>query len=139
MEKTMKVKNKDISYFIATIKFYQQKLTKANKYVDPRIAYLFGRDLRILENEVQDFEEAKDELLRVYGSIKTDPEDSNKTYYSISKKENPDNFDRFKEEVDKLGNIEHEITIFTENFEEFDNPFTFEDLCQLWFLMDREN
>lgn len=139
MEKTMKVKNKDISYFIATIKFYQQKLTKANKYVDPRIAYLFGRDLRILENEVQDFEEAKDELLRVYGSIKTDPEDANKTYYSISKKENPDNFDRFKEEVDKLGNIEHEITIFTENFEEFDNPFTFEDLCQLWFLMDREN
>lgn len=139
MEKTMKVKNKDISYFIATIKFYQQKLTKANKYIDPRIAYLFGRDLRILENEVQDFEEAKDELLRVYGSIKTDPEDSNKTYYSISKKENPDNFDRFKEEVDKLGNIEHEITIFTENFEEFDNPFTFEDLCQLWFLMDREN
>lgn len=137
MEKTMIVKNKDISYFITTIKEYQKQLTKANTYVDPRIAYLFGRNLRILENEIQDYEDGKEELLRQYGSIKTDPDNPNKTFYSINRIENPDNFERFKEELDKLGDIEHEITIFTENFEEFENPFSFENLCDLWFLMDK--
>lgn len=137
MEKTMIVKNKDISYFIITIKEYQKQLTKANTYVDPRIAYLFGRNLRILENEIQDYEDGKEELLRQYGSIKTDPDNPNKTFYSINRIENPDNFERFKEELDKLGDIEHEITIFTENFEEFENPFSFENLCDLWFLMDK--
>lgn len=137
MEKTMIVKNKDISYFIITIKEYQKQLTKANTYVDPRIAYLFGRNLRILENEIQDYEDGKEELLRQYGSVKTDPENPNKTFYSINRVENPDNFERFKEELDKLGDIEHEITIFTENFEEFENPFSFENLCDLWFLMDK--
>lgn len=137
MEKTMIVKNKDISYFIITIKEYQKQLTKANTYVDPRIAYLFGRNLRILENEIQDYEDGKEELLRQYGSVKTDPENPNKTFYSINRAENPDTFERFKEELDKLGNIEHEITIFTENFEEFENPFSFENLCDLWFLMDK--
>ena len=83
MEKTMIVKNKDISYFIITIKEYQKQLTKANTYVDPRIAYLFGRNLRILENEIQDYEDGKEELLRQYGSIKTDPDNPNKTFYSI--------------------------------------------------------
>ena len=133
----MIVKNKDISYFIITIKEYQKQLTKANTYVDPRIAYLFGRNLRILENEIQDYEDGKEELLRHYGSVKTDPENPNKTFYSINRVENPDTFERFKEELDKLGNIEHEITIFTENFEEFENPFSFENLCDLWFLMDK--
>ena len=133
----MIVKNKDISYFIITIKEYQKQLTKANTYVDPRIAYLFGRNLRILENEIQDYEDGKEELLRQYGSIKTDPDNPNKTFYSINRIENPDNFERFKEELDKLGDIEHEITIFTENFEEFENPFSFENLCDLWFLMDK--
>lgn len=133
----MIVKNKDISYFITTIKEYQKQLTKANTYVDPRIAYLFGRNLRILENEIQDYEDGKEELLRQYGSIKTDPDNPNKTFYSINRIENPDNFERFKEELDKLGDIEHEITIFTENFEEFENPFSFENLCDLWFLMDK--
>ena len=137
MEKTMIVKNKDISYFIITIKEYQKQLTKANTYVDPRIAYLFGRNLRILENEIQDYEDGKEELLRQYGSIKTDPDNPNKTFYSINRIENPDTFERFKEELDKLGDIEHEITIFTENFEEFENPFSFENLCDLWFLMDK--
>ena len=137
MEKTMIVKNKDISYFIITIKEYQKQLTKANTYVDPRIAYLFGRNLRILENEIQDYEDGKEELLRQYGSIKTDPDNPNKTFYSINRIENPDNFERFKEELDKLGDIEHEITIFTENFEEFENPFSFENLCDLLFLMDK--
>ena len=137
MEKTMIVKNKDISYFIITINEYQKQLTKANTYVDPRIAYLFGRNLRILENEIQDYEDGKEELLRQYGSIKTDPDNPNKTFYSINRIENPDNFERFKEELDKLGDIEHEITIFTENFEEFENPFSFENLCDLWFLMDK--
>ena len=137
MEKTMIVKNKDISYFIITIKEYQKQLTKANTYVDPRIAYLFGRNLRILENEIQDYEDGKEELLRQYGSIKTDPDNPNKTFYSINRIENPDNFERFKEELNKLGDIEHEITIFTENFEEFENPFSFENLCDLWFLMDK--
>lgn len=137
MEKTMIVKNKDISYFITTIKEYQKQLTKANTYVDPRIAYLFGRNLRILENEIQDYEDGKEKLLRQYGSIKTDPDNPNKTFYSINRIENPDNFERFKEELDKLGDIEHEITIFTENFEEFENPFSFENLCDLWFLMDK--
>ena len=137
MEKTMIVKNKDISYFIITIKEYQKQLTKANTYVDPRIAYLFGRNLRILENEIQDYEDGKEKLLKQYGSVKTDPENPNKTFYSINRVENSDNFERFKEELDKLGNIEHEITIFTENFEEFENPFSFENLCDLWFLMDK--
>ena len=137
MEKTMIVKSKDISYVIITIKEYQKQLTKANTYVDPRIAYLFGRNLRILENEIQDYEDGKEELLRQYGSIKTDPDNPNKTFYSINRIENPDNFERFKEELDKLGDIEHEITIFTENFEEFENPFSFENLCDLWFLMDK--
>ena len=139
MEKTIRAKNKDISYFILTIKYYQKKLTESNQYVDPRIAYLFGRNLRILENEIQDYDEARNDLLREYGTLKTDPDDVNKTYYAISKTENPENYDRFKEELDKISNIEHEITIFTENFENFDNPFTFEDLCQLWFLMDKED
>lgn len=137
MEKTMIVKNKDISYFITTIKEYQKKLTQANTYVDPRIAYLFGRNLRILENEIQDFEDGKEDLLRQYGSVKTDPENPNKTYYAINRIDDPDNFNRFKEELDKLGDIEHEITLFTENFEEFENPFSFENLCDLWFLMDK--
>lgn len=137
MEKTMIVKNKDISYFINTIKEYQKKLTQANTYVDPRIAYLFGRNLRILENEIQDFEDGKEDLLRRYGSVKTDPENPNKTYYAINRVDDPDNFNRFKEELDKLGDIEHEITLFTENFEEFENPFSFENLCDLWFLMDK--
>ena len=137
MEKTMIVNNQDISYFIITIKEYQKQLSKANTYVDPKIAYLFGRNLRILENEIQDYEDGKEELLRQYGSIKTDPDNPNKTFYSINRIENPDNFERFKEELDKLGDIEHEITIFTENFEEFENPFSFENLCDLWFLMDK--
>lgn len=138
MEKTMTVKNRDISYFINTIKDYQKKLTDANIYVDPRIAYLFGRNLRILENEFQDFDNAKADLLQQYGSVKTDPEEPNKTYYAISRNENPENYETFLKELDKLSNIEHEITLFTENFDEFDNPFTFEDLCSLWFLLDKE-
>lgn len=138
MEKTMTVKNRDISYFINTIKNYQKKLTDANIYVDPRIAYLFGRNLRILENEFQDFDNAKADLLQQYGSVKTDPDEPNKTYYAISRTENPENYDTFLKELDKLSNIEHEITLFTENFDEFDNPFTFEDLCSLWFLLDKE-
>ena len=137
MEKTMTVKNKDISYFIITIKEYQKKLTQANTYVDPRIAYLFGRNLRILENDIQDFEEGRDELLRQYGSVKVDPENPNKTYYAINRKENPENFDIFKAELSKLENIEHEVTLFTENFDEFETPFSFENLCDLWFLMDK--
>lgn len=138
MEKTMTVKNRDISYFINTIKEYQKSLTEANIYVDPRIAYLFGRNLRILENEFQDFDNAKADLLQQYGSVKTDPDEPNKTYYAISKIENPENYETFLRELDKLSNIEHEITLFTENFDEFDNPFTFEDLCSLWFLFDKE-
>lgn len=138
MEKTMTVKNRDISYFISIIKEYQKKLTDANIYVDPRIAYLFGRNLRILENEYQDFDNAKADLLQQYGSIKTDLDDPNKTYYAISRSENPENYETFLKELDKLSNIEHEITLFTENFDEFDNPFTFEDLCSLWFLLDKE-
>lgn len=138
MEKTMTVKNRDISYFINTIKEYQKSLTEANIYVDPRIAYLFGRNLRILENEFQDFDNAKADLLQQYGSVKTDPDEPNKTYYAISKIENPENYEIFLRELDKLSNIEHEITLFTENFDEFDNPFTFEDLCSLWFLLDKE-
>lgn len=138
MEKTMTVKNRDISYFINTIKEYQKSLTEANIYVDPRIAYLFGRNLRILENEFQDFDNAKADLLQQYGSVKTDPDEPNKTYYAISKIENPENYETFLRELDKLSNIEHEITLFTENFDEFDNPFTFEDLCSLWFLLDKE-
>lgn len=138
MEKTMTVKNRDISYFINTIKNYQKKLTDANIYVDPRIAYLFGRNLRILENEFQDFDNAKADMLQQYGSVKTDPDEPNKTYYAISRTENPENYDTFLKELDKLSNIEHEITLFTENFDEFDNPFTFEDLCSLWFLLDKE-
>lgn len=138
MEKTMTVKNRDISYFINTIKEYQKSLTEANIYVDPRIAYLFGRNLRILENEFQDFDNAKADLLQQYGSVKTDPDEPNKTYYAISRTENPENYETFLRELDKLSNIEHEITLFTENFDEFDNPFTFEDLCSLWFLLDKE-
>lgn len=138
MEKTMTVKNRDISYFINTIKEYQKSLTDANIYVDPRIAYLFGRNLRILENEFQDFDNAKADLLQQYGSVKTDPDEPNKTYYAISRTENPENYETFLRELDKLSNIEHEITLFTENFDEFDNPFTFEDLCSLWFLLDKE-
>ena len=134
----MTVKNRDISYFINTIKEYQKSLTEANIYVDPRIAYLFGRNLRILENEFQDFDNAKADLLQQYGSVKTDPDEPNKTYYAISKIENPENYETFLRELDKLSNIEHEITLFTENFDEFDNPFTFEDLCSLWFLLDKE-
>lgn len=138
MEKTMTVKNRDISYFINTIKEYQKSLTEANIYVDPRIAYLFGRNLRILENEFQDFDNAKADLLQQYGSVKTDPDEPNKTYYAISRTENPENYETFLRELDKLSNIEHEITLFTEDFDEFDNPFTFEDLCSLWFLLDKE-
>ena len=134
----MTVKNRDISYFINTIKEYQKSLTEANIYVDPRIAYLFGRNLRILENEFQDFDNAKADLLQQYGSVKTDPDEPNKTYYAISRTENPENYETFLRELDKLSNIEHEITLFTENFDEFDNPFTFEDLCSLWFLLDKE-
>ena len=138
MEKTMTVKNRDISYFINTIKNYQKKLTDANIYVDPRIAYLFGRNLRILENEFQDFDNAKADMLQQYGSVKTDPDEPNKTYYAISRTENPENYETFLKELDKLSNIKHEITLFTENFDEFDNPFTFEDMCSLWFLLDNE-
>ena len=134
----MTVKNRDISYFINTIKEYQKSLTDANIYVDPRIAYLFGRNLRILENEFQDFDNAKADLLQQYGSVKTDPDEPNKTYYAISRTENPENYETFLRELDKLSNIEHEITLFTENFDEFDNPFTFEDLCSLCFLLDKE-
>ena len=106
----MIVKNRDISYFINTIKEYQKSLTEANIYVDPRIAYLFGRNLRILENEFQDFDNAKADLLQQYGSVKTDPDEPNKTYYAISRTENPENYETFLRELDKLSNIEHEIT-----------------------------
>ena len=70
-------------------------------------------------------------------AIRAGADRRDKTFYSVDRIENPDNFERFKEELDKLGDIEHEITIFTENFEEFENPFSFENLCDLWFLMDK--
>jgi len=139
MEKTMKLTNEEMSGMKLVIEHYQEKLNGMNTYIDPRIAYLFGRNHRILRSQLQDYEEQEEILLRQYGSIKQDKNDPKKTYYSINRTENPENFDTFKQEHNKLLNIEHEVTLFTEDFSSFDHPFNFKDLCCLWFLMSTEN
>lgn len=99
------------------------------------IGYAAARNTRILTNELQEYADIRNELVKKYGTAELD-EDGEPTGV-VEVKFDSEEFPKFIEELDDFAKIEHDPQLFKIKYEEAIGRLTGTELLELeWMFED---
>ena len=123
-------KNIDMEKMVGTLKPHLERTDV--------IGYAAARNTRILENELQEYVQRRDELVLKYGEEKKD-EDGNPTG-SVSLNFDSPKFTEFVEELEKFAVLEHEPPIMKLKYEQAIGILSGAELLELdWMFEDEKD
>ena len=95
-----------------------------------KVGYIAARNTRVLRDTLIEFFQFREDLIRKYGK------DEEGTDRIIITPDNP-NFEKFTEELEKIGTIEHEVSIMTLKYDEVIDTMSGQEMLNLeWMLED---
>lgn len=123
----MKIKNIDM----------EKRVLDLEKYLDRKdvIGYAAARNTRILKEQLTEFSERKEELVRLYG--KEDKDENGELTGTITVDRTSPDFQKFIEKIEKFALIEHEIEPFKLKYKDAIGELTGNELVELeWMFED---
>lgn len=115
----------------------EAKIAQLNPFLDRAdlIGYAAARNVRNLRNAGAAYISTRDALISKYGTIERDENDKPTGRYIIPF--NDPNFSTFKSEIDRIGNIEQDVDIFTISYSEVMDKLTGNEILAIdWMLTD---
>ena len=116
----------------------ERMLGTLQKHLDRRdvIGYAAARNTRILRNELQEYTERRDELVRKYGKPDTD-EEGNQTGSVSLAFDSPD-FVKFAEELEQYATIEHSPSLMQIDYEQAIGLLSGSEILELEWMFKEE-
>lgn len=115
----------------------ESKLTLLKPFLNRAdiIGYAAARNARIFQNAIAPYETTRNALMLKYGTLERDDNDKPTGRY-ILPYDDP-NFSTFKNEIDRVGNIEHDLDIFKISYSDVVDKLTGNEILDIdWMLED---
>lgn len=114
----------------------EQRIGELEKFLDRDdiIGYVAARNTRRLTEGCVEHVRKKNELVSKYGNVIKD-ENGNDTERITLNSSHP-KYNEVLAKISESGNIEHDVTIFTLNFEDVKNKLTGREILQLDWMLD---
>ncbi|MBO7452714.1 MAG: hypothetical protein J6U54_20485 [Clostridiales bacterium] len=114
----------------------ETKIAKLNPFLNRAdiIGYAAARNTRILRDAVGAYITTRDALIVKYGQLEKDDNDRQTGRYIIPY-DDP-NFSTFKNELDRIGNIEHDVDIFKISYSDVMDKLTGNEILEIDWMLD---
>lgn len=100
-----------------------------------KVGYYAARNYRILEDNLTEYKQFKEDLICKYGVQEKDEDGNPLPTYKLAYSD--ENFKPFTEELKQYGDIEHSVTILTMKYDEVVGLLSGEEILSIdWMLED---